>query len=147
MFLIHIQRVICFHLKILFTLHKLQVCGGNSHLKCSIRCGIISHILLTLFKNHMNIDHTFLADLHSLPGNFYVIDGRFCKILHDFLIAQIMTSVPEIILSRYNNLQRFLFTVCIHCLKSPYMNQHFFIHSSHTPVFILFKTCFYVSIL
>ena len=28
-----------------------------------------------------------------------------------------------------------------------YMNQHFFIHSSHTPVFILFKTCFYVSIL
>ena len=61
MFLIHIQRVICFHLKILFTLHKLQVCGGNSHLKCSIRCGIISHILLTLLKYHMDIYQTLFT--------------------------------------------------------------------------------------
>ena len=59
--LVNVQRVICFHLKILFTLHKLQVCGGNSHLKCSIRCGIISHILLTLLKYHMDIYQTLFT--------------------------------------------------------------------------------------
>ena len=99
MLLVHIKRIIHFHIKTAITLLQIQIRRRNPHFNGSIGSGIVSHILLTLFKNHMNIDHTFLANLHSLPGNFYVIDGRFCKILHDFLIAQIMTSVPEIILS------------------------------------------------
>jgi hypothetical protein len=75
------------------------------------------------------IDKPLLADFQTLSGYFYVIDGGFCCFIQQFLISEIMRTIAEIILSRNNDLYRFLIPLCIHHLKPSYMDQNFFLHS------------------
>lgn len=114
----------------LFLVFSLFLGSRDPHLYGSVRSGIISHIFLSLFENHVYIYNSFFADFYSLRGYFYVVDRRFGKVFQDFLVTQVMAAIAEIILAWYNNLHRFLLSVLFHHMKPSHMNQYFFIHLS-----------------